>query len=460
MKRRILVAVLLSALVSLGASAQQRTVAVSSAPPPSAPARRSAAELEKLVAPIALYADSLLATVLPASAYPLEIVQAARFVANTNNLVHLDAQPWDDNVKAVARIPELIKKMNDDLPWTIALGETFLAQEKELFDTVQRLRAKAQEAGTLRTTPQQTVVITNIVVEQTIQERVIIVTNTVVQIQPVNPEVVYVPTYNPAYVYYPPPSYVYNPYAPLVTFGVGIAVGAIIANNCDWHHGGVYVGHHGTVAWSSGSYHHGDVDVDVNRNVNNNVNRNGGNQGNRPPAGDRPATRPSPPQKWQPDQNRLRTSSTLGASGTARTLESRGWSSGSGGARPSTLPSTGAGTTRPSTGNVAARPSTGNVATRPSTGNVATRPTTGNVTTRPTTSPSTTRSSSSYSGGQSSRPSSTSSRSSAFGGVSSGSGSRSYSSRGSSSRSSGGYSGSRGGGSRGGGGRGGGGRGR
>ena len=176
MNKRILASVLLSALVSMGASAQQSSVAVSSAPPPSTPAPRSAAELEKLVAPIALYADSLLATVLPAAAYPLEIVQAARFVVDTNNLPNLDAQPWDDNVKAVARIPELIKKMNDDLQWTIALGEAFLTQDKELFDAVQRLRAKAQAAGTLRTTPQQTVVITNVVVEKIIQERVTVVT--------------------------------------------------------------------------------------------------------------------------------------------------------------------------------------------------------------------------------------------------------------------------------------------
>ena len=78
------------------------------APPPSAPGQRSAADLEKLVAPIALYPDALIATMLPASVYPLEIVQAARFVANTNNLANLDAQPWDENVKAVARVPAVI----------------------------------------------------------------------------------------------------------------------------------------------------------------------------------------------------------------------------------------------------------------------------------------------------------------------------------------------------------------
>ena len=216
--------------------------AATPAPPPSAPAQRSAADLEKLVAPIALYPDPLIATILPASVYPLEIVQAARFVANTNNLAKLDAQPWDDNVKAVARVPAVIQKMNDDLSWTMELGEAFLAQDKDVMDAIQNLRGKAQKAGTLQTTPQQIVTVTNIVVvEKTVEQQVVVVTNTIVQIQPSNPQVVYVPTYNPYTVYYPPPAYVYNPYAPLVTFGAGIAVGAIIANNCDWHHGGVVV---------------------------------------------------------------------------------------------------------------------------------------------------------------------------------------------------------------------------
>jgi len=86
--------------------ASQAPPPVEPAPPPAAPPQRSAADLEKLVAPIALYPDPLLATLLPASVYPLEIVQAARFVTDTNNLAKLDEQPWDDNVKAVARVPE------------------------------------------------------------------------------------------------------------------------------------------------------------------------------------------------------------------------------------------------------------------------------------------------------------------------------------------------------------------
>jgi len=383
------------------------------APPPSAPAKRSAADLEKLVAPLALFPDPLIATMLPASVYPLEIVQAARFVADTNNIAKLDAQPWDQNVKAVARIPDAIKKMNDDLAWTMELGDAFLAQDKDVMDSIQNLRGKAQKAGTLQTTPQQVVVVTNLVVVQTNATRVVTVTNQIVQIQPSNPSVVYVPTYNPTTVYYPPPAYVYDPIAPLVTFTAGVAMGAIIANNCDWWHGGCY---------------HGDVDVD--RNVNRNVNRNtdrAGNTARTTQAGARPSTTQK---KWQPDHSRLRTSGSSGAAASARTSEARGWSSG--GARPLTQPGAAA---RPaaSPGNVGARPSTGT----PS----ASRPSTSQGASRPSASP----------GASANRPAPSANRpsasGSAFGGLSNGASARNSSSRGASSRG-GGFSGGRGGGRR------------
>jgi hypothetical protein len=408
-----------------------------------------------------LYPDPLIAILLPAAAYPVEIVQAARFVKDTNNLPNLEQQPWDSNVKDVAMVPDLIAKMDADLTWTIKLGQAFVDQPKELMDTIQALRAKAQKAGTLQNTPQQVVVVTNEVVQKTIEQQVIVVTNTIVQIVPSNPQVVYVPTYNPYTVYYPPPAYVYDPYAPLVTFAAGVAVGAIIANNCDWHGGGVYVGPHGAVAWSGGSYH-GDVNVNRNVNVNNNYNRAGNvNQGARPTpySGARTGTTGGGQQKWQPDQNRMRTSGAAGAS--ASTRESRGW--GSSGARPSAQPSGGARGT-PSTGTVGARPSTGNVAgggafagaggARPSAGTPsANRPTASPSASRPSPSPSAPRSAPRASPSVS-RPSG-GSGGSAFGGMSSGASSYKSSSRGASSRGGGGFSG--GGGSRGGGGRGGGG---
>jgi hypothetical protein len=167
-------------------------------------------------------------------------------------------------------------------------------------DTIQNLRAKAQSLGTLKTTPQQVVIVTNYVVVQTNLTQVVMVTNQVVQIQPANPQVIYVPAYDPWYVYYPPPVYYVGP-PPVVTFAVGVTVGLIIANNCDWHGGGIYVGHHGAVVWSGGGYHHSDVDIDINRNVNINNNHNTINNVNRTP------------QKWRPDQSRLRTSGSPGA---------------------------------------------------------------------------------------------------------------------------------------------------
>jgi len=393
----LFLALVVSVAPDLDFSAAQ---AQANAPPPSAAPKRSAAELEKLVIPIALHPDPLIAIILPAAVYPLEIVQAARFVKDTNNIPKVDEQSWDDNVKELARFPDMIAKMDADLKWTVDLGQAFLDQPKELMDTIQSLRGKAQKAGTLQTTPQQIVTVTNMVVIQTNVTQVVTVTNQIVQVQPSNPDVVYVPTYPPT-VYYPPPAYVYNPYAPLVTFGVGMAWGAVLANNCNWGYGQV------------------DVDVDVDRNVNRNVNRNT----ERPTqgSGNRASTTGGSKQ-WKPDQNRMRTS---GASPS--TKEARGWGSG-GSQRPTA--NTGA---RPSTGAAGARPSTGAAGARPSTGAGGARPSTGSS--RPSAS-----------------PSNRSSSGSAFGGVNSGSSARSASNRGASSRS-GGFSGG-GGRSRGGGGRG------
>src|SRR6185503_5497057 len=242
----------------------------------------------------------------------------------------LDEQTWDDNVKAVARVPEAIKKLNDDVAWTIELGEAFLAQDKDLMDAIQNMRGKAQKAGTLQTSSQQIVTVTNVIVEKTVEQKVVVVTNTVVQIEPSSSTTVYVPAYNPYTVYYPPPAYYANPY-PLLTFGAGMAMGAIIANNCDWNHGGCY---------------NNNVNINVDRNVKRNVNRNTDRSGQ---TGARGASASG--QKWQPDQRRLSKSGASSAS--TRSAEARGY--GSGGAKPST-------------GNVGARSSTGTAAARPSPG--------------------------------------------------------------------------------------------
>jgi hypothetical protein len=402
-------------------------------PPPAAPAQRSAADLEKLVAPIALYPDPLIAVVLPASAYPLEIVQAARFVKDTNNIAKLDEQPWDDNVKAVARFPDVISQMDQNLSWTSDLGDAFVNQSKDLMDAVQTMRTKAQSSGALKTTEQQVVVVTNVIVEKTIEQQTTYVTNQIVQIQPAQPEVIYVPQYSPTVVYasYPVyPGYVYAaPYYPgyvaaasIVSFGAGMAMGAWMANGCNWGHG--------------------DVDVNVNKNVNRNTDRNTNRERNN--SGNRGSNGGG--QKWQPNQNKRATSGSASAS-----REARGYGSGSGqnGARGGT----GA---RPSTGNTGARPSTGNAGARPSTGTANSRPSAGASPSTRQSSPSGNRASTpsastrqSPSSANRSTPSRSSSQGSAFSGANSGSSARQSSSRGSSSRSSGA---SRGGGGRSGGG--------
>jgi len=403
--------------------------------PPSAQAKRSAADLEKLVAPIALYPDPLIATLLPASAYPLEVVQAARFVKDTNNIAKLDAQPWDPNVKEVAHFPDVIAQMSDNIEWMNDLGDAFVNQPKELMDAVQTMRSKAQASGSLKTTPEQVVVVTNSFTTNVVEQKTVIVTNQVVQIQPAQPEVIYVPQYNPTVVYagYPVayPGYYYPPAssvaaASVVSFGVGIAVGAIAANNCDWHGGGVYVGPRGGV-WAGGGGH-GDVDVDVNRNTTVNRNVNNANVQNR--------NTQAQGQKWQPDQSRLKNSGS--PSSSAQSREARGWSSPSG--------QTAAGSARPGTGATGGQGGT-------SAGQA--RSTTPNTASRPSTTPNANRSASQPASTSRDAGGASASQASAFSSMQSGAADRSASQRGSTSRGSGG-GGARaggGGGARGGGGR-------
>ena len=193
-------------------------------------------EIDQMVAPIALYPDSLLAQVLTASTYPLEIVQAARFVQQNKELKGeklLQAakdKEWDPSVKAMLSFPDVLLMMSEKIEWTEKLGNAFLGQQKDVMTSVQRLRKKAQESGNLKTTKEQKV----IVEEQT---KVII-------IQPASPEVVYVPTYNPVVVYgawpYPayPPYPVYPPGYVAATaafsFAAGVAVGAAWSGHGGW----------------------------------------------------------------------------------------------------------------------------------------------------------------------------------------------------------------------------------
>lgn len=457
--------VLAAAFTALAATATaQQVVDGSAVPPPAAEPQRSADDLQKLAAPMALYPDPLIAVMLPASAYPVEIVQAARFVSDTNNLDKLDDQSWDANVKAVARFPTVIQKMSADLSWTVELGQAFVDQPGELMDAIQALRTQAQSFGTLQTTPQQVVIVTNAVVERTYESQVVFVTNSIVQIMPANPQVVYVPVYNPAVVYVAPPP-VYNP-APLVTFGLGIAVGVLIANNhCDWHYGGVYYGHGGVVVWGGGGRYpyypppayyrppryypppgyrppppgyrppgypppayHPPRPTPY-------------SSGNRPTASTLPANSGGGAQRWQPDQNRIRSSGTPNTQASINTMEARGWGSGAGPA--TTRPTTGAAATRPASGAVANNAVTRPAPTTPRPTQGTPAPSTPRTSYNPPVQPNVTRPApSTSSGNRSTGPSQTLNRPSqtgtgqtgAFSGVANGSSARDFSNRGAASR--------------------------
>ena len=213
---------------------------------PKASASFSKEEIEQLVAPIALYPDALVAQVLMASTYPLEVVQAARW-AKANPKVTgkaledaMQKQPWDASVKSLTATPQVLEMMNDKLDWTQKIGDAFLASQKDVLDAVQRLRKKALDAGNLKTGKEQKVT--------TEQEGNV----TIIKIEPANPEVVYVPVYNPTVVYGPwpypayPPYYYYPPaYAGGVffAFSVGIVIGSAWWGGCHWGGGNVYINH-------------------------------------------------------------------------------------------------------------------------------------------------------------------------------------------------------------------------
>jgi hypothetical protein len=186
-------------------------------PVPSSTAALTDAQLQTLVAPIALYPDPLIAQILPASTYPLQIMIAARWLqANPNPTeAAIDAQNLEPSVEAMLHYPTVLAMMNGQLDWTQSLGVAFLNQQADVMNAIQELRVQAQSAGSLQSTPQQQVVMDG----------------DTVQIMPVDPNVVYVPQYDPQTVY------VGGGGAGLfLTFGVGYPQGLWLDNNIDWHH--------------------------------------------------------------------------------------------------------------------------------------------------------------------------------------------------------------------------------
>ncbi|HSF24763.1 MAG TPA: DUF3300 domain-containing protein, partial [Blastocatellia bacterium] len=161
-------------------------------------------QLDSLVAPIALYPDPMLSQVLVASTYPLELIQLQQWMERNKGLKDkalVDAvskQPWDASIQAMAALPDVVKRLADDIQWTTDLGNAFLSQQSDVMDAVQRMRQKAQDTGALKSNEQQRV------------ETKVVEEKTVIVVEQSNPEVVYVPSYNPTVVY-GAPVYPYPP---------------------------------------------------------------------------------------------------------------------------------------------------------------------------------------------------------------------------------------------------------
>jgi hypothetical protein len=204
---------LFSAGAPLAAQDQEQESSQPSAPPAQ---QFSRDQLNAMVAPIALYPDNLLSQVLVASTYPLEVVEAAQWLRQNGNLQGsqlVDAarrQNWDPSIQALVVFPDVLNRLNSDIRWTTDLGNAFLAQQADVMSAVQHMRAEARANGKLNSNSQETVT------TQTQGDQ------TAIQIQPADPQVVYVPAYNPAYVWGPP---VYGYYPPLFYPGVGFGFG-------------------------------------------------------------------------------------------------------------------------------------------------------------------------------------------------------------------------------------------
>jgi hypothetical protein len=206
-------------------------------------------ELDQILAPIALYPDSLLSQTLIATSYPLEIVEAARWSKANPNLkgdaavTAVKDQSWDVSVKSLVAFPAVLMQLNDHLDWTQKLGDAMIAQQQDVADSIQRLRAKAEAAGNLKSGPQQTVTSQGSGDDRT------------VVIEPANPDVIYAPSYNPSWaygawsdpayppVYYPPtPAYGYGTLlASGLMWGIGIAAAGAMYSSWNWGRGAGYV---------------------------------------------------------------------------------------------------------------------------------------------------------------------------------------------------------------------------
>ncbi|MBV2157280.1 DUF3300 domain-containing protein [Achromobacter denitrificans] len=229
--------------------------------PAAAQTKLDNAQLDQLMAPVALYPDSLLSQILMGATYPEDVAAAAKWsAAHTSEsgdqaVKAVEGEAWDPSVKSLVAFPSVMDMMGRQPDWVKSVGDAFLAQPDAVMDSVQRLRVQAQKAGNLKSTPQQKVT------SNTTNDK------TVVVIEPADPQVVYVPSYNPTVVYgawaYPSyPPYYYPPppgsvFATSLVAGIGFGLGVAAVNSM----------------WGGFDWGHGDVDIDVNRYNNINVNQ-------------------------------------------------------------------------------------------------------------------------------------------------------------------------------------------
>jgi uncharacterized membrane protein YgcG len=249
-----------------GVVAQAQESSAAASPYTGQGAPQTEQQLDALVAPIALYPDALVAQILTGATFPDQIAVANYWVQQNKDLTGsalmqaVDKQSWDPSVKALTQFPSVLDNMARNLSWTSELGEAYHSQQQQVMAAIQKLRKQAKDAGNLKTTPQQTVK-----TESQGGTQVIV-------IQPANPQIVYVPQYNPTVVYgtpYTTPGYSTADVVAtsLLSFGAGIAVGAMMSGgccgwgysswNCNWYHGAAYYGAHpyyGNAAWHGGYY--------------------------------------------------------------------------------------------------------------------------------------------------------------------------------------------------------------
>lgn len=293
MKRRNLLtlgAILAVAGPGSRAMAQTPTPAPTATPATAASSDKKSftdAQLDQMLAPIALYPDALLSQILMASTYSLEVVEAARW-SKGNPTLKGDAalaavkdKGWDASVASLVAFPQVLEMMNDKLDWVQNVGDAMIAQQGDVAGSIQRLRAQARTAGTLKSTPQQTVT------TQPASAGAPAGTPPAIVIEPANPETVYVPTYNPNTVYgtwpyadYPPtyfpprPSWGYGVFAGALGFGIGYAVGRAFFGGWGW--GGGWGGGWHWGGWRGWGWHNSYTTVNIDRAtyITNNFNRN------------------------------------------------------------------------------------------------------------------------------------------------------------------------------------------